>query len=164
MTLIRKSPSGLCCYGVVCSAGRFSRRNLCDASSTNCRRTLITLIDNETQGIDIGVWFFKDYRYATALMNAKNRGVPIRVIMDPRANAQYPENKPLIDQLGRRHPDAQANGRRYLPLEADDFAGQGIVEWSGANFSPTAFVPQDPGQGLRGRGHLFLPAARSRRS
>ena len=23
------------------------------------------------------------------------------------------------------------------------FAGQGVVEWSGANFSPTAFVPRD---------------------
>src|SRR4051812_37073092 len=72
---------------------------LCDASVHNCRVPLINLINNETQGIDVGVWFFKDSRYVTALINAWNRGVPIRIIMDPRANAQYSENKPLFDKL-----------------------------------------------------------------
>ena len=52
---------------IVCSAVDASaEETLCDASSTNCRTSLITLINNETQGIDVGVWFFKDSRFTTA--------------------------------------------------------------------------------------------------
>ena len=115
---------------------------LCDASSTNCRTSLIALIDNETQGIDVGYWFIKDLRYVTALENAKKRGVPIRIIMDPRANAQYPENQPAEDRL-------KAAGIPMRKRTAGDichwklmiFAGQETVEWSGGNYSPDAFVP-----------------------
>src|SRR5258705_13739407 len=71
---------------------------LCDASATNCRSNqgqgLLDLINNETQAIDVGVWFFKDDRIVTGLVNAKNRGVAIRMIMDPRANASYAANGP----------------------------------------------------------------------
>ena len=118
---------------------------LCDASSTNCRTKLTTLIDNETQGIDIGVWFFKDNRYTSHLIDAFNRGVPIRIIMDPRANVQYPENKPIIDQLvAAGIPMRKRTAGDICHWKLMLFAGQNVVEWSGANFSPTAFVPQDP--------------------
>jgi len=122
-----------------------AEEKLCDASATNCRVPLISLIDNETQGIDVGVWFFKDSRYVTALINAKNRGVPIRIIMDPRANAQYSENGPLLDKLSAAGiPMRKRIAGDICHWKLMIFAGQGVVEWSGANFSPTAFVPQDP--------------------
>ena len=81
--------------------------------------------------------------------------------MDPRANAQYPANGPLSTS-------SSAAGIPMRKRIAGDichwklmiFAGQGVVEWSGANFSPTAFVPGDAVSELRGRGHLFLRAAR----
>src|SRR3954462_952609 len=86
---------------------------LCDASAENCRTPLIDLINNETQGIDVGVWFFKDDRFVTVLVNAKKRGVPMRIIMDPRANATYAANGPELDKLaaagipmGKRIPRA----------------------------------------------------------
>ena len=81
------------------SVNAVADEKLCDASATNCRTPLLSLIDNETQGIDVGVWFFKDSRFVTALINARNRGVPVRIIMDPRANAQYSANGPLLDKL-----------------------------------------------------------------
>jgi hypothetical protein len=39
--------------------------------------------------IDVGVWFFKDARVVQELINAWNRGVPIRMLMDVRANLVY---------------------------------------------------------------------------
>src|SRR4051794_16123918 len=118
---------------------------LCDASVHNCRIPLINLINNETQGIDVGVWFFKDSRYVTALINAWKRGVPVRIIMDPRANAQYAENKPLFDQLAAAGiPMRKRTAGDICHWKLMIFAGQGTVEWSGANFSPDEFVPIDP--------------------
>src|SRR6476661_9397 len=76
-----------------------AQEQLCDTSATNCRTKLIGLINNETIGIDVGMWFMKDDRYATALVNAFNRGVRVRIIMDPRANDQYPENVGELSKL-----------------------------------------------------------------
>jgi phosphatidylserine/phosphatidylglycerophosphate/cardiolipin synthase-like enzyme len=118
---------------------------LCDASAENCRTPLIDLINNETQGIDVGVWFFKDDRFVTALVNAKKRGVPMRIIMDPRANATYAANGPELDKLAAAGiPMRKRIAGDICHWKLMIFAGQGVVEWSGANFSPTAFVPQDP--------------------
>src|SRR5262249_50386758 len=133
------------------SSPAHAEETLCDASSTDCRTPLINLINHETQGIDVGVWFFKDDRFVTALVNAKKRGVPIRMIMDPRANASYPTNAGELDKLSaagipmRKRIAGDINHWKLMI-----FAGQGIVEWSGANFSPTAFVPEDPYNNYQG--------------
>ncbi len=124
---------------------------LCDASSENCRTGtpdkpgLIDLINNEAQGIDVGVWFWKDNRFVTALVNAKKRGVPIRIIMDPRANNSYPTNAGALDTLAAAGiPMRKRTAGDICHWKLMIFAGQAVVEWSGANYSPTAFVPQVP--------------------
>jgi phosphatidylserine/phosphatidylglycerophosphate/cardiolipin synthase-like enzyme len=131
--------------GLSLPANASAEEKLCDASSADCRAPLLALINNEHQGIDVGVWFFKDSRFVTALINAKNRGVPVRIIMDPRANAQYAANGPLLDKLSAAGiPMRKRIAGDICHWKLMIFAGQGVVEWSGANFSPTAFVPQDP--------------------
>jgi hypothetical protein len=124
---------------------------LCDASSENCRNGtpekpgLIDLIKNEMQGIDVGVWFWKDDRIVTALVSAKNRGVPIRIIMDPRANNSYPTNSNALNKLAAAGiPMRKRTAGDICHWKLMIFAGQRIVEWSGANYSPAAFVPQVP--------------------
>ena len=122
-----------------------AQEQLCDASAENCRVPLIDLINKETQGIDVGVWFFKDDRFVQALVAAKKRGVPMRIIMDPRANATYPQNGPELDKLAAAGiPMRKRIAGDICHWKLMIFAGQGVVEWSGANFSPTAFVPLDP--------------------
>ena len=131
--------------GLFAASRANAAEQLCDASATNCRAPLIDLINNEQQGIDVGVWFWKDDRFVTALVNAKKRGVPIRIIMDPRANVQYPTNKGELDKLAAALiPMRKRIAGDICHWKLMIFAGQGVVEWSGANFSPTAFVPQDP--------------------
>jgi phosphatidylserine/phosphatidylglycerophosphate/cardiolipin synthase-like enzyme len=123
----------------------YAQERLCDASAENCRIPLIALINNEHIGIDVGVWFFKDDRYVTALVNASKRGVRIRVLMDTRANATYPTNAGELDKLKAAGiPMRRRIAGDILHWKLMIFDGQGTVEWSGANFSSTAFVPQDP--------------------
>ena len=43
---------------------------LCDPSWENCRVPLISLIDHEQVGIDVGVWVIKDGRIPAALIRA----------------------------------------------------------------------------------------------
>jgi phosphatidylserine/phosphatidylglycerophosphate/cardiolipin synthase-like enzyme len=135
--------------GVFASARADAEEWLCDSSVINCRtnqgRGLLDLINNEKQAIDVGVWFWKDYRYITALVNAKKRGVAIRIIMDPRANAQYPTNEGALDELAAAGiPMRKRVAGDICHWKLMIFLGQGVVEWSGANFSPAAFVPQVP--------------------
>src|SRR6185295_2449260 len=88
---------------------------------------------------------WKDDRFVTGLVNAKKRGVAIRIIMDPRANAQYPTNAGALDKLAAAGiPMRKRTAGDIAHWKLMIFAGQGVVEWSGANFSPSAFVPQVP--------------------
>ena len=109
----------------------------CDPAYQNCRIPLITLIENETVGIDVGFWFMQDARYAHALIRKWNEGVPVRVIFDSQAfndfeysNADIPVGMmadagiPLRDKTG---------GSGIFHYKMMLFAGQGVVEFSGAN-------------------------------
>lgn len=79
---------------------------LCDPGNVNpfpgytdCRDILIDYMDREMVGIDIAFWFMEDDRYRSALLRAKSRGVAIRVLVDPRANATYPLNAGILDRM-----------------------------------------------------------------
>jgi hypothetical protein len=118
---------------------------LCDASSESCRTLVLNLIAAEKVGIDVSFWFMDDARYPNALVKAWQAGVPVRVIMDPRANVSKPANKNTLDQL-------QAAGIPMRTKSSGDiahwkgmiFAGQQQAEFSGANYSPYEYVPQTP--------------------
>ncbi len=132
---------------VAASATASAQERLCDVSHENCRFPLTQLIDSETVGIDVGVWFIKDARIPTALIRARSRGVPVRMIMDTRANASYSGNAQFIADLvnaGVQMRRRTAGDICHWKLMI--FAKQGVVEWSGANYSPLAFVPNVPYQ------------------
>jgi phosphatidylserine/phosphatidylglycerophosphate/cardiolipin synthase-like enzyme/regulation of enolase protein 1 (concanavalin A-like superfamily) len=145
---MRTSMTAVCAAIILTLASASSARaqeQMCDASATNCRNTLLGLINNEHVGIDVGMWFMKDDRYATALVNAFKRGVRIRIIMDPRANASAPENPGELDKLAAAGiPMRKRIAGDICHWKLMIFDGQGEVEWSGANFSPDAFVPTEP--------------------
>ena len=118
---------------------------LCDSSVTNCRTPLLTLIDNERIGIDVGFWFMEDQRYVSHLINRWNAGVPVRVLMDPRANPTYPLNKTSLDTLQAAGiPMVKKTAGGIMHFKMMLFAGQNTVEFGSANYSPNAFVPVTP--------------------
>ena len=120
---------------------------ICDASYQNCRTPLIDLIRNETVGIDVAFWFMQDARFMTEILRRWQAGVPVRVMVDPKANPVNPGNDQILAEFAAagipmRQRTASAPGILHWKMML--FAGQNIVEFSGANFSPTAFVPQLP--------------------
>jgi phosphatidylserine/phosphatidylglycerophosphate/cardiolipin synthase-like enzyme/regulation of enolase protein 1 (concanavalin A-like superfamily) len=118
---------------------------LCDPSHEDCRAILLNYIKTETVGIDVGFWFMEDGRYSAELIRRWQAGVPVRVIMDTRANETVPINAQILDQLqaaGIPMRTRTATGIMHYKMML--FAGQGIVEFSGANFSPNAWVFTGP--------------------
>jgi len=118
---------------------------LCDASYQDCRTPLIELIQKETVGLDVAFWFMEDARFKTEIIKRWQAGVPVRIIVDPKANTTYPLNAPMLTDFAAagipmRQRIATAPGILHWKMML--FAGQGIVEFSGANYSPVAFVPQ----------------------
>ncbi len=117
---------------------------LCDPANEDCRAILLNYIKNETVGIDVGFWFMEDARYTTArdaLIDRFKAGVPVRVIMDTRANATNATNPDRLAELaaaGIPMRTRTASGIMHYKMML--FAGQGVVEFSGANFSADAWV------------------------
>jgi len=118
---------------------------LCDPSFENCRIPLIELIRNERVGIDVAFWFMEDSRYTTELINRFKAGVPVRVLVDPRANATYPLNGPRLQALlDAGIPLRKRTASGILHWKMMSFTGQGMVQFSAANYSSNAFVPVTP--------------------
>jgi phosphatidylserine/phosphatidylglycerophosphate/cardiolipin synthase-like enzyme len=118
---------------------------LCDPAFENCRTPLLDLINRETQGIDVAFWFMEDSRYASAIAARWRAGVPVRLLVDPRANASYPLNAGILqgfDDAGIPMRKRVASGILHWKMMI--FAGQGVVEFSGANYSVNAFNPVTP--------------------
>ena len=76
-----------------------AQEQLCDPANENCRTILINLIRNERVGIDVAFWFMEDARYTYELIQRFKAGVPVRVIIDTRANSAYPLNADRIAEL-----------------------------------------------------------------
>ncbi|MGH7634018.1 MAG: phospholipase D-like domain-containing protein, partial [Gemmatimonadaceae bacterium] len=127
------------------AAPRAAAENLCDSSVANCRTQLLTLIQNEHVGIDVAFWFMQDARYSNEIIKRWQAGVPVRVLVDPRANPSYPGNADIIAQLQQAGiPLRKRTAGGILHWKMMLFAGQNTVEFGSANFSPAAFVPGTP--------------------
>lgn len=119
--------------------------DICDPANENCRTTLINLINNEKVGIDVAFWFMEDQRYTTALISRFNAGVPVRVIVDPRANSSYPSNAYRLAELAAAGiPMRKRTASGILHWKAMIFTGQRTVQFSGANYSGEAFKYVSP--------------------
>ena len=106
----------------------------------------MNLIRNETVGIDVAFWFMEDARYSAELVRRAQAGVPIRVLVDISANAGHPDQRPDHRPAPPRRDSRSAGGNvsSILHWKMMLFAGQGQVEFSGANYSPTPSSPDDP--------------------
>jgi hypothetical protein len=117
---------------------------LCDPGNEDCRAILINYIRNEKVGIDVGFWFMEDARYSNELIKRWQAGVPVRVLMDPRANSSNPLNADRLAELQAAGiPMRKRIGTGIMHWKAMIFAGQSIVEFSGANYSADAWRPVD---------------------
>jgi hypothetical protein len=144
LQLLRRSAIALALLLVLAPTAR-AADTLCDPSTTNCRTKLLTLIQNEHVGIDVAFWFMQDSRYMTEIIKRRQAGVPVRILIDPRANPTYAGNEQMIagfQNAGIPLRKRKASG--ILHWKTMIFAGQETVEFGSANYSPDAFVPETP--------------------
>jgi phosphatidylserine/phosphatidylglycerophosphate/cardiolipin synthase-like enzyme len=118
---------------------------LCDPSFEDCRTRLIQLIDKETAGIDVAFWFMEDARYTAALIRRHNAGVPVRVLVDPRADASSSHNAARLQELQTAGiPMRKRTASGILHWKMMLFHGQNTVQFSAANYSAFALTPVTP--------------------
>jgi len=120
---------------------------LCDPSFENCRTKLLSLIDAETQEIDVGFWFMEDNRYVQHIVARHNAGVRVRLLVDPRGDESSAFNQGILDAFANAGiPMRKRVASAILHWKTMVFAGQHVVEFSGANYSDNAWVPVAPYQ------------------
>jgi phosphatidylserine/phosphatidylglycerophosphate/cardiolipin synthase-like enzyme len=118
---------------------------ICDAQFEDCRQPILNLINNENLGIDVGFWYMTDARYVNALIDRFKAGVPVRVLMDSRANATYPQNATTLSTLATAGiPMREKFGEDVLHWKMMLFHGQNMVNFSKGNFEPFAYVATTP--------------------
>jgi phosphatidylserine/phosphatidylglycerophosphate/cardiolipin synthase-like enzyme len=115
---------------------------LCDNAYEDCRSPILQLISKETVGIDVSFWFMTDSRYSNALIKRWQAGVPIRIILDTKADASYPANKLVRDSfVNAGLPIRNYRGPGINHWKMMLFAGQGKVEFSAANYADGSYSP-----------------------
>ena len=121
------------------------QERLCDPTFQDCRADILTYIQQETVGIDMGFWMMGDARYSNELVRAFNRGVRIRLLMDPRCEAAHEACGPQNEQLRAAGiPMRKRIASGILHWKAVLFAGQGQVQFAGANYAPFEMTPEQP--------------------
>jgi phosphatidylserine/phosphatidylglycerophosphate/cardiolipin synthase-like enzyme len=129
--------------GFAATAG--GQERLCDNSFEDCRTPILNLIRAETVGIDVSFWFMDDARYANEIVKRWQAGVPVRVLLDPRADANYAQNAPVRQTLINagipiRYKTTAGINHWKMIL----YAGQNKVHFTAANFSDGSYSPIIP--------------------
>jgi len=122
-----------------------TQERLCDTAFEDCRAELWRLIDQETVGLDVAFWFMQDVSMSNKIVARHQAGVPVRVLVDPRANPTYAGNEQILNQLKDAGiPMRFKHGGGILHWKMMLFVGQNTVEFSGANFAGHFFSPLNP--------------------
>lgn len=122
-----------------------AQERLCDTQSEDCRAPILDLIRNETAGIDVAFWFMEDARYVNELIKRHQAGVPVRVLVDQRANASKRLNETILHMLRDGGiPMRDKFGADVLHWKMMLFHGQDVVHFSKANFTDPSYVPITP--------------------
>src|ERR1043166_921379 len=123
------------------------QQRLCDPEYQDCRADVLTYIAQETVEIDMAFWMMTDARYSNALVAAWQRGVKIRLLMDPSCVTAHEACGPQNDQLsGAGIPMRNRTASGILHWKMALFASQGQVEFAGANYAPFEMTPDVPYQ------------------
>ncbi|HET7697580.1 MAG TPA: Ig-like domain-containing protein [Vicinamibacterales bacterium] len=121
------------------------QERLCDPTFEDCRADILKYIQQESQQIDMAYWMMTDARYSNELVRAAQRGVKIRLLMDPRCSGSHPACTAQNDQLrdaGLPMRNRVAGG--ILHWKMIIFASQGQVQFAGANYAPFELTPEIP--------------------
>jgi phosphatidylserine/phosphatidylglycerophosphate/cardiolipin synthase-like enzyme len=119
---------------------------LCDNSFEDCRAIILQMIQNETAGIDVSYWFMTDWRYSSEIIRRRQAGVPVRILLDLRADPNYPAAVSIRQSfinagIPIRHKVTTGINHWKMML----YRGQNAVHFSAANFANGSFSPSEAG-------------------
>ena len=91
------------------------------------------------------MWFMTDTRYSTEIVKRWQAGVPVRILLDLRADASYPANATVRQSfinagIPIRHKTTKGINHWKMIL----YAGQATVHFSAANFANGLYSPITP--------------------
>jgi phosphatidylserine/phosphatidylglycerophosphate/cardiolipin synthase-like enzyme len=116
-----------------------------DDKGRDCRDILISHIRAEQVGLDVAFWFMEDSWIASEIIAKHKANVPVRILMDTEANASTPRNITRLAEFEAAGiPMREKISSGILHWKMILFAGQGIVEFSGANYSSDAWTVSGP--------------------
>jgi acid phosphatase type 7 len=112
-----------------------------DQLGRDCRDILIQHIRQENIRLDVAFWFMEDPWMADEVIKRFQAGVPVRILMDTEANASNSRNAlRLAEFQAAGIPMRERVTSGILHWKMMLFEGQGIVEFSGANYSSDAWT------------------------
>ena len=119
---------------------------LCDNAFEDCRATILEMIRNETAGIDVSYWFMTDWRYSSEIIRRWQAGVPVRILLDLRADGGYPAGVSIRQSfinagIPIRHKVTTGINHWKMML----YRGQNAVHFSAANFANGSYSPSETG-------------------
>src|SRR5688500_3511472 len=119
-----------------------AQHRLCDPGGEDCRQILIDHIRAETERLDVAFWFMEDSWLAAEIIARWNAGVPVRILMDSEASIRNGRNRERLAEFqaaGIPMRERTTSGIMHWKMML--FASQGLVEFSGANYSTDAWLP-----------------------
>ncbi len=127
------------------AAAQGQDERLCDNSFEDCRAPILAMIQAETAGLDVSFWFMTDNRYSQEIIKRWQAGVPVRVLVDLRADANYPANASIRQSLIAagipiRHKTTTGINHWKMIL----YSGQAKMHFSASNFANGSYSPIVP--------------------
>ena len=138
----------------------FGQEAMCDPAYQDCRASLLGYIQNERVSIDVAMWFMEDQDLATAIIARKNAGVSVRILVDPRRNAETPMNAVTLDRFAQAGiPMRYKSAGGIMHWKFMLFNGQNMLQFSAANYSDFYFRPIVPYRNYTDEGIYFTDDA-----
>ena len=122
-----------------------AQERLCDPSFEDCYTPLLNAIRAETTGIDFAFYWIALPEVADAIIQRAQAGVPVRLIVEPRANLKFPDNQTLLDRFRAAGiPMRFKLGDGIVHAKMMLLAGQNKVVFSSSNFGDADVRPFVP--------------------
>jgi phosphatidylserine/phosphatidylglycerophosphate/cardiolipin synthase-like enzyme len=122
-----------------------AQERLCDPAFEDCYGPLLQAVQVENAGIDMALYWIELPELADAIIKRHQAGVPVRITVEPRANAKFPGNHTILDKFKAAGiPMRYKLGDGIVHMKMILFAGQNKVVFSSSNFGDgdvRPFVP-----------------------
>jgi phosphatidylserine/phosphatidylglycerophosphate/cardiolipin synthase-like enzyme len=121
-----------------------AQERLCDPSFEDCYTPLLRAVQAETVGIDFAFYGIQLPALADAIIRRHQAGVPVRIIVEPRANLKFPDNQSILDKFKAAGVPMRyklADGIVHVKMLL--LAGQNKIVFSSSNFGDGDLRPYE---------------------